>query len=79
MKKTSGPKKDYTTRQFRRVQKEFLNVQSSKNKIRLPEWSGHVDRIKKVKVKCTLVQAMRLCTGRTAHTGSRGIAVLYRH
>ena len=31
------------------------------------------------KVKCTLVQALRLCTGRTAHRGSRGIAVLYRH
>ena len=28
----------------------------------------------KVKVKCTLVQALRLCTGRTAHRGSRGIA-----
>jgi hypothetical protein len=33
----------------------------------------------KVKVKCTLVQALRLCTGRTAHRGSRGIALLYRH
>jgi len=31
------------------------------------------------KVKCTLVQALRLCTGRTAHRGSRGIAILYRH
>jgi hypothetical protein len=31
------------------------------------------------KVKCTLVQALRLCTGRTAHRGSRGIALLYRH
>ena len=30
---------------------------------------------KKVKVKCTLVQALRLCTGRTAHRGRRGIAV----
>ena len=30
----------------------------------------------KVKVKCTLVQALRLCTGRTAHRGSRGIALL---
>jgi hypothetical protein len=30
-----------------------------------------------VKVKVTLVQAQRLCTGRTAHRGSRGIAVLY--
>jgi len=29
----------------------------------------------KVKVKYTLVQALRLCTGRTAHRGSRGIKV----
>jgi hypothetical protein len=28
------------------------------------------------KVKCTLVQALRLCTDRTAHRGSRGIALL---
>jgi len=28
-------------------------------------------------LKCTLVQALRLCTGRTAHTGSRGIALLF--
>jgi len=33
--------------------------------------------VKKVKVKCALVQALRLCTGRTAHRGSRGIALLY--
>ena len=32
---------------------------------------------KKVKVKVTLVQALRLCTGRTAHRGSRGIALLF--
>jgi len=31
----------------------------------------------KLKVKCTLVQALRLCTGRTAHRGSRGIALLF--
>jgi hypothetical protein len=31
----------------------------------------------KVKVKCTLVQALRLYTGRTAHRGSRGIALLF--
>ena len=31
----------------------------------------------KVKVKCTLVQALMLCTGRTAHRGSRGIALLF--
>ena len=29
------------------------------------------------KVKCTLVQALRLCTGRKAHRGSRGIALLF--
>jgi hypothetical protein len=32
---------------------------------------------KKVKVKCNLVQALRLCTGRMAHRGSRGIALLF--
>jgi len=31
----------------------------------------------KVKVKCTFVHALRLCTGRTAHRGSRGIALLF--
>jgi hypothetical protein len=29
----------------------------------------------KVKVKCTPVQALRLCTGRRTHRGSRGIAL----
>jgi hypothetical protein len=29
------------------------------------------------KVKCTLVQALRLCTGHMAQTGSRGIALLF--
>ena len=29
------------------------------------------------KVKVTLLQALRLCTGRTAHRGSRGIAILF--
>jgi len=32
----------------------------------------------KIKV-CALAQALRLCTDRTVHSGSRGIAVLYRH
>jgi len=31
----------------------------------------------KVKVNCTLVHALRLCTGRTALMESRGIALLY--
>jgi hypothetical protein len=30
-----------------------------------------------VMVKCTLVQALRLCTGRMAHRWSRGIALLF--
>ena len=31
--------------------------------------------VKKVKVKCTLVQALRYCIGPTAHRGSTGIAL----
>jgi len=31
--------------------------------------------VKGKKVKCTLVQVLRLCTGRTAHRGSSGIAL----
>jgi len=31
----------------------------------------------KVKVKCTLVQALRLCTGHMAYRGNRGIALLF--
>jgi hypothetical protein len=30
-----------------------------------------------IKVKCTLVQALRLCTGRMTHRGSRGVALLF--
>ena len=37
----------------------------------------NVYRIYYYKVKCTLVQALKLCTGLTAHTGSRGIALLF--
>jgi len=33
--------------------------------------------VHKVKVKCNLVQALRLCTGRTAHRESRDIALLF--
>jgi hypothetical protein len=33
----------------------------------------------KGKVKCTLVQALRLSTSRTAHRGSTGIALLFYH
>jgi len=33
--------------------------------------------MKNLKVKCIPVQALRLCTGRTAQRGSRGIALLF--
>ena len=35
------------------------------------------DKGKGKNVKCTLVQALRPCTGRTAHRRSRGIALLF--
>ena len=35
----------------------------------------YISFIKKVKVKVTLVQALRFCTSCTAHRGSRGIAL----
>jgi len=37
------------------------------------------ERYVKVILKCTLVQALRLCTGRRFHRWSWDIAVLYRH
>jgi hypothetical protein len=37
--------------------------------------SSEVSVSYKEKVKCTLVQALRLCTGHMAHRGSRGIAL----
>ena len=39
------------------------------------KWSRNLRNTARKKVKVTLVQALRLCTGRTAHTGSRGIAL----
>ena len=43
------------------------------------KFEKHWLRVIGKRVNCTLVQALRICTGRTAHRGSRGIAVLYRH
>ena len=34
-------------------------------------------KLDNLKVNCTLVQALRLCTGRTTHRGSRGLALLF--
>ena len=51
---------------FRRIPKpSFLTV------------SVHVVKKVKVKVKCTIVQALSHCTGRTVHRGSRGITLLF--
>ena len=36
---------------------------------------SHSNTLHKGKVRCNLVQALRPCTGRTAHRGSRGIAL----
>ena len=54
------------------------------NRVRTPDLPVHSESltdcayVKQVKkVKCTVVQALRLCTGRTAHRGSRGIALLF--
>ena len=40
-------------------------------------YNNIVKTVKGKKVKCTLVQALRLCTGRTTHRGSKGIALLF--
>ena len=42
---------------------------------RLPGGTETFVRLKKKKVKVTLVQALRLCTGRTAHRGGTGFAL----
>jgi hypothetical protein len=45
--------------------------------VEIIHYSGNGGQLTKLKnVKVTLVQALRLCTGRTAHRGSRGIALL---
>ena len=36
---------------------------------------AHDTGVGEVKVKCTLLQALRLCSGRTAYRGSRGTAL----
>jgi len=49
----------------------MLNVSAIMTNIRQNLYKN----IQKVKVKCTLVQALRLCTGRMARRGSTGIAL----
>ena len=54
--------------------RHFANAPKSLKRLRV----SATERVKvKVKVKVTLIQALRLCTGRTAYRGSRGIALLF--
>ena len=61
----------------------YLPLSKSWRSLELGIWnavllaSPYVASYWKVKLKVTLVQALRLCTGRTAHRGSRGIALLF--
>ena len=40
-------------------------------------WKWYYVRLEVKRLGCTLVQALRLCTGRMAHRGSRGTALLF--
>ena len=54
----------------------FMMLNSNMFRLNKKPSSGNLEyQIRKDKVKVTLVQALRLCTDRTAHRGSRGIAV----
>jgi hypothetical protein len=55
----------------------FLKIFQFSGMLYRVDWSIIMDASKGKKVKVTLVQALRLCTGRTAHRGSRGIAILF--
>jgi hypothetical protein len=65
------------------LEKQFINnllIQnpiSIKNSSNVPRWYTIPFTVKVVKVMCTLVQALKLCTGRTAHRGSRGTALTF--
>jgi len=62
----------------------FIVVSNRAHKILIVTWLvcvAHCCRVRgyrgKVKVRCTLVQALRLCTCRTTHRGSRDIPLLF--
>ena len=66
--------RNYLTRtnQIRNISKLFL--------LRVNKCQGeYFNKKGKLKLKCTLLQALRLSTGRTANSGSRGIPLLYRN
>ena len=53
---------------------ETSRITDTTTKIRISEG---LHSVVKVKVNCTLVEALRLSTGRTAHRGSSGTALLF--
>jgi hypothetical protein len=50
-----------------------INIKAILHSVLEKDIEDQLEREKKV--KCTLVQALRLYTGRTAHRGSRGITL----
>jgi len=61
------------------VKQDRLNVTLPANIVKKKIEGNKINVQLKVRVKVTLVQALRLCTGCTANRGSRGVALLYRH
>ena len=55
----------------------FVTMATSTLTTQLSFWHDCCSMLITKKVKCTLVQALRLCTGHTSHRGKRGIALLF--
>jgi len=62
----------YEQRAALKCSKQHLSLR----KVQTSNWNK-ILLIGKSKVKCALLQALRLCTGRTARRGSRGISLLF--
>jgi len=63
------PYRSYTYRVITNYASDYINLLLIKGK----ERKNYTPTF----IKCTLVQALKLCTGRTTHRGSRGIALLF--
>ena len=63
----------YCTKMVPKNDKTFMKNVSKRGEIKHKLNSDRL--LNRVKVKVTHVQALRLCTGRTAHRGSRGIVL----
>ena len=58
---------------------DHINNNNNNNNNNIYCWASTLIKGKNVKIKVTVVQALRLCTGHTAHRGSRGIALLFHY